>query len=74
MRAVAMRALLVPRRSAMRWNRVAQRWAAVVADDRFERGPAHQLRALFGDLAAHDFGVGLAMPGREPGPRAQRFG
>jgi hypothetical protein len=26
---------------------IAQRWAAVVADDRFQRGPAHQLGALF---------------------------
>src|SRR5215217_3325716 len=34
-----------------------QRCAAVVSDDRFERCPTHELRTLFGDLAAHDFGV-----------------
>ena len=30
---------------------VAQRCAAVVADDRFDRGPADEFGALFGDLA-----------------------
>jgi hypothetical protein len=53
---------------------IAQWWSAVVADDCFECRPADQLRALFGDLAAHDLGVGLAMAGRQPGPRTQRFG
>jgi hypothetical protein len=46
---------------------------AVVADDRLERSPTHQLRTLLRDLGASDFGVGLAVAGREPRPRAQSF-
>ena len=45
----------------------------VVTVNRFQRGPAHQLRTLFGDLAAHHLGIGLAVTGRQPSPRAQRF-
>src|SRR3954454_18537219 len=53
---------------------VTQWRAAVVADDRLECRPTHQLRTLLRDLAAHDLGIGLPMSRRQAGPRTERFG
>src|SRR5919106_6866978 len=69
--AAATRAIITPRRLAMRMNAGAIGGAAVVAGDRFDRCPPHQRRALFGDVAAVDLGVGLAVAGGEARPRAQ---
>jgi hypothetical protein len=48
--------------------------SAFVAGDSFERGPAHEPAAHLRDATAHDLGVGLAVTGRESGPRTQRLG
>jgi hypothetical protein len=48
--------------------------AGVVLRDGLDRGPAQQPRALFGDRAAVDLGVGLAVTGGHARPRTQPLG
>ncbi len=41
---------------------------AVIAGDRLDRRPAHEVASLAGDVAAVDLHVGLAVRGRDAGP------
>ena len=52
---------------------LTQGWAAVVADDRFERRPTNELGAWLDDRAPHDPGS-IAMAGCQTRPGTQRFG
>jgi hypothetical protein len=71
MRAVAILAMLRPRRASMRLRSRAilvvsgWRWMASTAR------PSHEFAALLGDVSAPHDGVGFAVGGGQTGPRAQ---
>jgi hypothetical protein len=70
-RAAATLPMFLPRRCPT-WSRTwPRRGVGVGALDGFDRGPAHQPAALFGDPPAVHRGIGLVVFRGQPGPAGQ---